>query len=275
MEVEIKKRRHIHGHGAVKKSADKAGVVVARLPVGGVDRLLPPTRAAEIESPSWTQLALRVDSNLLPLHRQRAADLGVDESGLLEHYKTRVDLGAIATRSDVMNVVETIERSLPAFDSYHVLRAGLGEIAFLLSALGKRVVAYEANVSRFAAIEAGLEVLKVAAPDIVKHFSVMSEVVPDAHPGVLGVANHLVGIYAHQEEDVLTRLSRYSALLIEPRVFLRPRPSMEEQDEIVEELRRRGFLTIHKFPNVGLVYCAKRNASAMSPPYPSLGTKKI
>ncbi|MBY0320968.1 MAG: hypothetical protein K2X72_19760 [Reyranella sp.] len=209
--------------------------------------------------------AERVDGILMPLHGRRVMELGVDPSGLFDHYKAILDGGHIANRRGVSDLAHVIGQSLPRFDAYHVLRSGLGELAFVLSAMGLRVLACEANTQRFAAVEAGVQALEREAPEIAQQIAALHEAVPSAPPGdnVLCIAHHLMGFSADQEDAVLALLSRYDAVLIEPRLFLHLRPTIAEQDEAVEAIRRRGFTFIREFSGLGVVYCAKPTVAPM------------
>ena len=199
----------------------------------------------------------RVDGILRQLHQRRVDELGADSSGLFDHYKRLLDAGRIAGAS--VSALAQIVQSLPQFDTYHVLRAGLGELAFVLAAMGLRTVAYESNSQRFDAVEAGLRELTETAPDIAERLAIGRDGIPVAPPGnnVLCIATHVMGYSAENEENALAELSCYGALLIEPRIFLRLRRTLEEQEAAVEAVRRRGFTVIREFSRLGVVYCAK------------------
>ena len=212
--------------------------------------------------------AARVDSSLVPLHQRRVADLGVDGSGLFDHYKRLLDTERIAGSLGTGVLAQMIVQSLPRFDGYHVLRAGLGELAFVLATMGLRVQGCEPNGRRFGAVEAGLQSLAESAPEIADRISISRETIPAAPSGdrTLCVANHLIGFAADEEEGALAALSAYGALLIEPRIFLRSRPTIDEQEDVVHVLRQRGFTFTRHFPRLGIVYCAKPEA----PPIPTV-----
>ena len=210
-------------------------------------------------------VADRLDRILVPLHQRRVAELGVDPSGLFDHYKQILDDGRIAARRGVSDLAHMIVQTLPHFDSYHVLRAGLGELAFVLAGMGLKVLACEAITQRFGAVEAGIRDLTESAPDVAQRVTAIYEAIPEAVPGkgVLCIAHHLMGFSAEQEDDALALLSRYDAILIEPRIFLRLRQTLEEQEAAVEALRSRGFTSIREFSGLGVVYCAKPSAAPM------------
>jgi hypothetical protein len=202
--------------------------------------------------------AKTVDDVLVPLHRHRVAEMGVDPSGLFEHYNRHLDVGVLAT-DHVRRVAQIVVDALPAFESYHVIRAGLGELAFVLATMGIRTVAHEANVRRFGAMLAGHQALTAVAPDIARLVTLSSETMGDLPHGscTLGIAYHLVGFPLAEDDRTLDTISRYRALLIEPRTFLRLRLTPREQAAGVDLVRRSGFTLTRDFLDAGVVYCAR------------------
>ena len=214
--------------------------------------------AAKIATPSAAGATERVNDKLLQLHLGRVAALGVDESGLYAHYKGLLDSERIAGQS-VAELANLITYLLPRFDRYDVLRAGLGELAFVLAALGLRAVGFDQNPKRFAAMTAGLEEFTNEDLEIASRLTIGRAAIPDLprRNRVLGIATHLIGYTPEQQEQAINKLSAYSALLIDPRVFLYLRNSDEEREAIVETLRSLGFTQIREFPKLSVVYCAK------------------
>lgn len=202
--------------------------------------------------------AKAVDDVLIPLHRQRVADMGIDPSGLFEHYNRYLDAGAFAT-DNIRRVAQVIAEDLPDFESYHVLRAGLGELAFVLAAMGMRTVACEANARRFGAMLAGHRALAAVAPRVARLVALRCETIAEVPDGncALGIAYHLVGFPLAEDGRTLDTISRYRALLIEPRTFLRLRPTPGEQAAGIDLVRRRGFTLTRDFLGAGVIYCAR------------------
>jgi hypothetical protein len=206
-----------------------------------------------------SELAVKlVDDILVPLHQRRVAEMGIDRSGLFEHYKLQLDSAEIAT-GQVRRIARIVVEALPLFESYHVLRAGLGELAFTLAAMGLKTVACEANSWRYDAILAGHKALVAFDPAIARRVTPNIELVPKLPTGnsILGIACHLIGFSADEEGSILQQLARYRALLVEPRTFLRVRATDGEQAAAVDALRRQGFTLTRDFPEAGVVYCAK------------------
>jgi hypothetical protein len=218
-----------------------------------------PSKTAQPEMASLSASAATESVNiaLLHLHRERLV-LGVDESGLYPHYMGLLDSERIAGQW-IAELANLIAHLLPRFDSYHVLRAGLGELAFVLAALGLRAVGFDPNPRRFAAMSAGLEKFCDNDAEMACRLTIGRSTIPDVpeRNRVLGIANHLIGFAPEQQDQALSELSQYSALLIEPRIFLSSRESDEEQEAVVEAMRARGFTQIREFPKLGIVYCAK------------------
>jgi hypothetical protein len=225
-----------------------------------VDALLKTAGLIAVSDEVALSAAERINASLLELHRQRLA-LGVDESGLYAHYKLLLEQKTIVGR-DIGELVGGIINRLPKFDLYHVLRAGLGEIGFVLSSLGLPTVAFDRDDRRFEAMQAGLDRLGSDDPMIARWLTIQKGVFPDAplEGNVLGLATHLIGYSPAREEEVLSRLGQYGALLIRPRSFLFNRPSENEQMDLMAKLEKLGFSTV-KDVGRGVVYVAKPERS--------------
>lgn len=206
-------------------------------------------------------VAERVNETLLRVHRDRVKALGIDGSGLHAHYERMLDDGAIVGEQ-IVELAELVIESLPEFDSHHVLRAGLGELAFVLAGLGMRTTAFNPEVSRFKATEAGFQALIGEEADMASRCSIGESAIPDVPSGerVLAVLPDFDLGDDHDEERALARLGRYPALLVEPQRFLHPRESIDEQEAVVQRLQRLGFTKMREFPRLGLLYCERPEA---------------
>ena len=202
-----------------------------------------------------------VNNTLIQLHEGRVATLGVDQSGLYAHYKGLMDMRQIAG-STVGELANLIANLLPRFDRYDVLRAGLGELAFILATMGLRTAAFEQNAKRFAALVAGVEKFGSDDSELARRLAVGLTIVPDVpkNSRTLAIAHHVIGFKPEQQDRMLAQLAPYDALLIDPRIFLFPRESDEERDALIEAVRAIGFTQIREFPKLGIVFCSKPDA---------------
>lgn len=205
-----------------------------------------------------TQSATRINDSLVRLHERRVA-LGVNESGLYAHYKSLLDQKSIVGR-DVTMTANLIANHLPKFDHYHVLRAGLGELAFVLASLGLPATGYDPNGPRFGAMSAGLEQLYEDHPELVRRVTIGRATIPipPSQGRTLAVARHLSGFNRAAEDKALSDLSTYSAVLIKPSIFLYGQNSEAEQDRLLARLQAVGFKEARLVVR-DLVYCAKSN----------------
>lgn len=212
----------------------------------------------EAKTATAAAAAERINDALIQLHQKRVAAMGVDASGLYAHYKGLMDTRQIAgsTIGDLANLVANL---LPQFGRYDVLRAGLGELAFVLAAMGLRAAGFDQNPLRFAAMVAGLEKLSDEDPELARRLTIGRAGIPDVpeQGRVLAIVHHLIGFTPAQEEQILTQLSAYDALLIDPRIFLYLRDSEQEREALLETMRSRGFSQIREYPKLGVVFCAK------------------
>jgi hypothetical protein len=190
--------------------------------------------------------------------------LGVDGSGLHEHYAARLEQWTVLSQGDLA-IAEIIVNFLPHFDRYDVLQAGLGELAFLLSAFGCRTTALDPFAARAGAIEAGIAYLRdcqFPSSDLLDSGLAVVPELTDSE-AALAVALQLQLTPSPEEQEVmLTRLEKYRAVLFDPATLLGQRPNLVDQQALVERFRRAGFTQIKDYPYHRLVYCAKDDGRA-------------
>lgn len=211
----------------------------------------PSQRSGPSEPPSLarSRLAERVNAELLTLHRDRLADLGLEGSGLGVHYQGVVERGTLAGIREV-RAVDLIAAHLPAYDAYAIMRAGLGELALLIAANGRHAIAYEPHLARRAAIEAGKERLEaegLVAPGLL---TIVATLTPEGPltGRVLGVGLDVVQVQTEAAaEPHFERLANFEAMLIDLPSFLRKRTSPEDQSVAVEYLHALGFIRRHDY----------------------------
>lgn len=195
---------------------------------------------------------------LVPFHRERLARLGIDDSGLHAHYALLLERGIVVGERD-LEVANVVLRFLPQFEHYHVFRAGLGEIAFLLAAFGSPTVGFDPFSGRFSAMVEGWKYLQ-ACGLIGNDFDAKNEIVPETeeNKSTLGVATQLLlTVSAAQREAILVRLESYDAILFDPSMLIDQRPDPREQEKLITRLRDAGFAYTRPFPQQRLMYCAK------------------
>lgn len=220
-----------------------------KLPVatadGGADGLLKAAGLVAEAKEDTAAIAARINDSLVKLHEERLSALGPDESGLYAHYERLLDSKAIVGR-DIVTIVERVLDELPEFDQYHVLRAGLGEFGFLVSALGLPTVAVDPDLRRFGAMQAGLDSLGHEYPVIARCLTMQNRVLPSPpfEGRVLAFATHFIGCPPKDEDKVLDQLESYAALLIRPNIFMFPRASESEQAALMAKLAARGFTEV-------------------------------
>jgi len=218
-------------------------------------------------APAVTNVGLvgaALNSVLIALHRDRVSKLGVDGSGLHDHYAFLLEQRTVLRQSE-LTVAEIIVNFLPRFERYDVLRSGLGELAFLLSAMGCRTMAFDPFASRVGAIKAGIEHLRDCRFPNSEQLDISHVVVPEltGSENALAVACLLMMTLSPEDEQaMLTRLEKYRAVLFYPAALIRARPQAADQEALVERFRRAGFTHVKEYPAPGLVYCAKDNTHA-------------
>ena len=215
-----------------------------------------PSEAPRASRVARDRLADHLNGELTPLHRARLADLGSRDSGLYAHYQRLVEASnLIGVRERA--TFELVDAYLPAYDAYAVMRAGLGELALLLAASGRSVIAFEPNLNRAAAIDAGRLHLEQAGILTVGALSLVATLTPEEPFGrrVLGL-----GLDVAQVADEaaaaphLQRVRAFDALLIDPRIFLRLRDDPADQAALALALEAIGFDACRDYPASGLCW---------------------
>ncbi len=209
------------------------------------------------------ELVRVVDAALVELHGRRVTELGIDGSGLFSHYVNLLGQGAIL-REDEIRAFRLVREALPAYAGYAVLRAGLGELAFLLNGAGLPVIACEPNTARVQALEAGLDHLVKATLLSQKTLTVVPGFVPDrveVRP-LLGIATDFVfNLPLERDGAFCSGLRQLDGLLVNPRLFIRLRETQSEQAAAVDFLRSLGFISLTEFPAEQMLHFSRQPAS--------------
>ena len=223
------------------------------------------------------QLVRKVDAALVEFHGRRISELGVDGSGLFTHYAELLSQGAIL-RADEIQAFRLVCEAFPMYGGYAVLRAGLGELAFLLNGAGLRVTACDPNAARIEALKAGLDHLVALKLVDGETFGIASGFVPDraeAQP-LLGVATDFAfDLPLEQDPDFCRGLRQFDGLLINPRLFIRLRERPGEQRAVNDFLQSLGFAETTRFVAEQMVYFARAPGAQepVSPERPSLSVQ--
>ena len=220
-------------------------------------------KARQAQLGASRQLGGPLNSELVKLHRSRLEALGPRDSGLYAHYQARVEAENLISERDHV-FVDLIHSKLPAYGAYAIMRAGLGELAFLIAATGRKVIACEPDRNRHAAIEEGrvrLEALGLLQPGL---FTLRADILPEGpmKGGVLGVGSDVT----HVRDDVAAdpyfkRMPVFDALLVDLRLFLRLRNLPEEKAAAIDALRSVGFDVERRFHYESLSWVQKSSTA--------------
>lgn len=204
----------------------------------------------------------RLNRELVDLHRQRLEQLGLERSGLYAYYKTRLDRDCLIAARE-RYAFDLIDTYLPPYDAYAVMRAGLGELAFLLAASGREVVAYEPTASRRAAIEAGAERLREAGL-LPGRLTTVGALTPTGglNGAVLGVGLDVAQVRTEAAAAPhVENAGAFEALLIDPRCFITLREAFADQMALAETLKSMGFDARRDYPAEGLYWFRRSRTS--------------
>ena len=225
----------------------------------------PPNPACPRFLYSPSRLAARVNAELLALHRDRLDELGPRESGLEAHYVRLLEREALVGDHEKKSL-RLIDNYLPSYDVYAVMRAGLGELALLLAASGRRVIAFEPDRRRRAAIEDGRARLETTGLAPAGALTVVGALTPqgDLPRRVLGVGLDVAHVPSESAAAPhLARMGAFEALLIELRLFLKRRESPVDQAFAAQALRSLGFDDCREFPGEALAWFGRRPVTGL------------
>ena len=205
---------------------------------------------------SSCELVETINARLMELHSARLAELGVDGSGLYEHFKRALERRALIGTTE-QRVVQIVLDYLPDFPLIVVAQAAIGEVALPLAAGGKQVIASDAIDHRPEAITAGAGALGASWPNVAT-MRISQEFMPDLPADqrytALLVAYSMTHLPSGQTEDeILAQICTYGAVLMAPVRLLRTRTA-EEQESLLTYFRAAGFTEIREYPRFGLVY---------------------
>jgi len=229
---------------------------------------------AAADAGNFDPLIELLNRELIGLHSRRLDDLGIEGSGLHAHYKARVEKGRMVNAEAEGVALKIIASHLPAYKAYAVLRAGLGELALLLAASGRKTIACEPEGARRSAIEAGrvhLEAAGLLAPGLLTIQATLAPTGP-LEARVLGVGLDVTHVRDETAAaPLLERMRVFEALLISVRRFLRLREDEAEQVLLTETLHSMGFTFRREFPDARLSWFSAIPDTSRPQPRPTQG----
>jgi hypothetical protein len=213
------------------------------------------------------ELAEQLNSMLGEFCAERYQALGLEKSGLYDHYKLLMDRREIVNRR-TLEIANFVLMDIQEYDSYHILRAGLGELAFLLATEGLNVVAHEPNAYRRNAVSD-------FAAYLYRHPLRQTDGIVEVGNGVdvpeatsnkasLCIATFLPSTINPTDEAAgKIALSSYAGLIFDPRSLFRKRETCDEIDDLLEEITQLGGYTVVKeYSALNLVYCSRTPRSS-------------
>jgi hypothetical protein len=204
--------------------------------------------------PALDDDAAKANKLLIGVMKDRFESLGLERSGLYPYYKRLMDNGSLIRTGD-LKIRDLLQRQVPRFEKYFVLKSGVGSLPVLLAFAGLRVVASDANEYRLDAIRAVARRMASGRPAAGRLMSVADWNGPPEDPSAdhdtLGIATGLI-LSDSNEALLLERLSQFDAILIEPRRFFGQdsgAPATPGQDKALERI---GFTRTKSLPSANL-----------------------
>jgi len=224
------------------------------------DRLLTLIRGSEGEetlaAPAVKPIATTINAMMLRFHGERLGRMGLEESGLYAHYAALLDQGTVVGITNEL-AAQLVVDFLPGFDRYVTMNSGLGELPFILASSGLAVIAMENQPMRFRAMEEGRSHLQCADPLAAARCDVQRGHFPDVPPGARTLMVGPNTLMEHKREDeaaMARRFSAFDSLLVNPRLFLRIRESMDDRLDAVRLIESVGFELKADYPYPQLLY---------------------
>jgi len=175
--------------------------------------------AAQPGQPTLDANGEKANKLLIGVMKERFEALGLERSGLYPYYKRMLDAGSLIRMGD-MKVRDLLRTKAPKFDHYTVLKSGIGSLPLLFAFEGFSVAAADSNPYRTDALRAVARRLAAGRPAVGRLLTVIDW---DGAPSsgirqgkALAIATGLA-ISPKNQADILERLSKFDAVLVEPR----------------------------------------------------------
>ena len=173
--------------------------------------------------------------------------LGAEESGLGGFYEARLTRGFILNHYEI-DLANLFATEWHDFEHYVEVGAGMGELAFLLGALGFSVIAIEGDRKRFAAMQALRTVLSAKYPGVANVRPIQSLFPSGLPPAdysnsvcfmacVVDAANPTFDM----ERSILRGMREFGTCVIDLTRFGQIRRSPALQTELLNLLREEGY----------------------------------
>jgi hypothetical protein len=178
--------------------------------------------------------------------KQRIDRLGTRGSGAYEHYSEMLRLGFPIPNYELA-ALAIVHRDLPPLAAYHEIGSGIGSLPFLLALTGCPAVGIECDGRRY---ESAVAIWRELAPKArldPHRCRLFRGRFPSAARRLdlsqaVGIVTDFITTQTPDQRDaILAGLLRYRYALIDLRRFCTPRESRDEQLELLDELRGRGF----------------------------------
>ncbi len=210
-------------------------------------------------------VASRVNAMLIACHDERCASLGVEDSGLHQHYKSMLDLRRFLPDWQI-DIAVLIVNFLPKFEQYFLTNAGLGELAFVLAACGLTTISLQQYTKRYGALEAGLARFRSNDPEAAKRCGIvhgfLPQIVTSGQRSLAVVIDATTPPESEGEMSNVRKFAMFDALLVNPRLFLRVREGKDEQEYALSLIQEAGFRLVRRYPTIQLVYFEKSESVA-------------
>ena len=179
-------------------------------------------------------LVARLDAIAVPALQARVDALGEVESGAYNFYLTRLARGTLFADYDAALARKLAASGMPA--AVHDIGGGIGNLSWLLAAMGAEASCLEHDRRRHAAATALLRAITAADPGTAAKLRMVRTSFPDpalASAGTTAIVTNLVFTTTDEERDaILHGLRAYPAAIIDIDRFLRTTGPDERADTI-------------------------------------------
>lgn len=210
--------------------------------------------AAQHDQPALDSNGEKANKLLIGVMKERFEALGLERSGLYPYYKRMLDAGSLIRTGDV-KVRDLLRTKAPKFDHYTVLKAGIGSLPVLFAFEGFSVAAADSNPYRTDALRAVARRLTAGRPAVGRLITVIDWEGGNASGAPQGkglaIATGLA-LSPKNQADILDRLSKFDAVLVEPRRLVEEENPAASLASVVKTFDRIGLKHSKVLPSANL-----------------------
>jgi hypothetical protein len=207
-----------------------------------------------------------LDRELFAFLKEELALQGDGPHGLYQWYRTRFIPAGVGLSPWDRAIASFVLENCAAADRFIEIGAGIGQACMLLALSRRRTLAIEQDKTNFAMMERAVErIADRINRELPNYMSGIRDWYPNRAAEYVTARSILCfptlswGLDAAKEAAMLDSLRAAAGVIVGLRYFFRPRETDEEEQQLVEQIRERGFAAPVE------VFCSKKWADGFPP----------